>query len=219
MRRSAAALGRRVQQTAPQHRCRPTLKVSSQHMNWNELNLSATSRPSYTQFTSPGQTRQNSPVCVVSASAVWIGFSTTQDCSRQKKWSLNTLITSALHSARQTRPRQDCFVVSGGRVNWALHDALIGHVRQRHDLIGCSECPIRTSGAQSVRALWTLPLETSVQTSSSRNGVEFTRCEQTFTVWRNDVSARFKADGKPASLLHETKALKLRRKLEGNNKK
>jgi len=99
MRRSAAALGRRVQQTAPQHRCRPTLKVSSQHMNWNELNLSATSRPSYTQFTSPGQTRQNSPVCVVSASAVWIGFSTTQDCSRQKKWSLNTLITSALHSA------------------------------------------------------------------------------------------------------------------------
>jgi len=35
-------------------------------------------------YTPPGQTRQNSPVCVVSASAVWIGFSTTQDCRRQK---------------------------------------------------------------------------------------------------------------------------------------
>ena len=30
------------------------------------------------------QTRQNSPVCVVSTSAVWIGFSTTQGCRRLK---------------------------------------------------------------------------------------------------------------------------------------
>jgi len=35
-----------------------------------------------------------------------------------------------------------------------LHDAFIGHARQRRDLIGCSETG--TVGAQSVRALWTL---------------------------------------------------------------
>ena len=49
-----------------------------------------TPQNSNSQFTPPGQTRQNSPVCVVSASAVWIGFSTTQDDRRQKIWSLNT---------------------------------------------------------------------------------------------------------------------------------
>ena len=38
-----------------------------------------------------------------------------------------------------------------------LHDAFVGHARQRHDLIGCSRT--RTVGSQSVRALWTLPLE------------------------------------------------------------
>ena len=38
-----------------------------------------------------------------------------------------------------------------------LRDAFIGQASQRHDLIGCSET--RTVGAQSVRALWTPPLE------------------------------------------------------------
>ena len=38
-----------------------------------------------------------------------------------------------------------------------LYDAFIGHARLRHDLLGCSET--RSVGAQSVRALWTLPLE------------------------------------------------------------
>ena len=32
----------------------------------------------------PRQTRQNCLVCVASASVVWIGFATTQDCRRQK---------------------------------------------------------------------------------------------------------------------------------------
>ena len=52
----------------------------------------------------------------MSASAVWIVFPTTQDCRRQKIWSLNTLIAIVqFTSPRQTRQRQDCLVVSGGR--------------------------------------------------------------------------------------------------------
>ena len=50
-----------------------------------------------------------------------------------------------------------------------LRDAFIGQASQRHDLIGCSET--RTVGAQSVRALWTPPLE---YTSS----VQFLCCKQ-----------------------------------------
>jgi len=68
----------------------------------------------YTQFTLPHQTRQNSPVCVLSASAVWTGFPTTQDCRRQEVWSQNTLIAIVQFTApRQARYRQDCLVVSG----------------------------------------------------------------------------------------------------------
>ena len=72
-------------------------------------------------------------------------------------------------------------------VNWTeltcnkttnLLDAFIGHARQRHDLIGCSET--RTVGAQSVRALWTLPLEyTSSELEFS--SVQILCCEQTFS--------------------------------------
>ena len=65
----------------------------------------------YAQITPPGQTRQNSPVCAVCASAVWIGYSTTQDCRRQKIWIVNTLIAIVQFTPpRQTR--QDYFVVS-----------------------------------------------------------------------------------------------------------
>ena len=38
-----------------------------------------------------------------------------------------------------------------------LHNAFIGHARQRHDVIGCNE--IGTVGAQSVCAPRSLPLE------------------------------------------------------------
>ena len=47
---------------------------------------------------------------------MWIGFPTTQNCRRQKIWSLNTLIALVQFTPpRQTRHRLDCFVVSGGR--------------------------------------------------------------------------------------------------------
>ena len=58
--------------------------------------------------------RQNCLVWVASASVVWFGFPTTQDCRRQKIWSLNTLVAIVQFArTRQTRHRQDCFVVSG----------------------------------------------------------------------------------------------------------
>jgi len=44
-----------------------------------------------------------------------------------------------------------------GNKSTKLHDLFIGHARQHHDLIGCSET--RTVVAQSVYALWTLTLE------------------------------------------------------------
>ena len=66
-----------------------------------------------------GQTPQNSPVCVVSASAVWIGFSTTHDCRQQKKmWSMNTLIPSncpCSSHCHARHDRQDSLVESLGR--------------------------------------------------------------------------------------------------------
>jgi len=53
-------------------------------------------------------------VCVASASVVWTGFQTTQDCRRQKIWSLNTFTAIApFASAHQTQQRQDRLVVSG----------------------------------------------------------------------------------------------------------
>jgi len=56
-----------------------------------------------------------SAVCVASASVVWIGFpQTTQDCRREKIWSPNTFRAIVQFTRpRQTRRRQDCFVVSG----------------------------------------------------------------------------------------------------------
>ena len=50
-----------------------------------------------------------SSVCVASASAVWIGFPTTQDSRRQKIWSLNTFtafvqLTPAHQNTTQTGP-------------------------------------------------------------------------------------------------------------------
>ena len=59
----------------------------------------------------PDKTVQNSPVSVVAASAMWIEFSTTQDCRRQEIRSLNTLI--AIVQFTPARHWQDCFVVSG----------------------------------------------------------------------------------------------------------
>ena len=49
---------------------------------------------------------------------MWIGYPTTQDCHRrQKTWSLNTLTAIVQFiPPRQTRHRQDCFVVSGAEV-------------------------------------------------------------------------------------------------------
>ena len=49
-----------------------------------------------------------------------------------------------------------------------LHDALVGHVRRRRDLIGCSE--IRTVGAQAVRAHRKTRFRTGVQFSPFRFG-------------------------------------------------
>ena len=59
----------------------------------------------------PDKTVQNSPVSVVAASAMWIEFSTTQDCRRQEIRSLNTL--TAIVQFTPARHWQDCFVVSG----------------------------------------------------------------------------------------------------------
>ena len=51
---------------------------------------------------------------IVSASAMYIGFSTTQDFRRQRIWSLNTLTAIIQFTPPcQTRHWQDCFVVSG----------------------------------------------------------------------------------------------------------
>ena len=72
-------------------------------------------------FTPPRQTRENGLVCVASASAVWIGFPTTQDCRRQKIWSLNTFRGFVQFTpAHQTRHRQDCLVASGGRCEFGI---------------------------------------------------------------------------------------------------
>ena len=49
------------------------------------------------------------------------------------------------------------------------------HARQRHDLIGCSET--RTTGAQSVRMLWTLPLEYTCW-ELDFSSVQFMWCEE-----------------------------------------
>jgi len=67
--------------------------------------------------TAPCQIRQNYLVSVASASAVWIGFPTTQDCRRQKIWSkLNTFSAIVQFTpAHQTRHREDRLVLSGGR--------------------------------------------------------------------------------------------------------
>ena len=66
------------------------------------------------QLTSPVPTRQNCPVSVVSASAMWTGFSTTQDCHRQIMWSLNTLIPivqfTSPHQTRHSATFLSCLV-------------------------------------------------------------------------------------------------------------
>jgi len=56
---------------------------------------------------------------------------------------------------------------------------LIGHARQRRDLIGCGET--RTARVQSVRALRTLPLETmrSELLFANPSLVQFMGCERT----------------------------------------
>jgi len=56
------------------------------------------------------QTRQNCLVCVVSASAVWIGFPATQESQTETCQTVSRLISHCL-----TRHRQDRLVVSGGR--------------------------------------------------------------------------------------------------------
>ena len=83
-------------------------------------------------FTPPCQTRRNCLVCVASASAVWTGFPTTQDCRRRKFWSLNTFKAICLNhtgTPEQTLHRQDCFVASGERCEldttpWSLESRL-----------------------------------------------------------------------------------------------
>ena len=65
-----------------------------------------------------------------------------------------------------------------GTIVTQLHDdAFTGHVRQRHDLIGCSET--RSVGARSVRALSTLPLEFTYSLMWEFSSAEIMCCEQT----------------------------------------
>jgi len=85
---------------------------SNTPIHWHELHACVTSAHtvrysvanptchlSKSAFTPSHQTRQNCLVCcVASASAAWTGFPTTQDCRRQKIWSLNTLI-AIVHTA------------------------------------------------------------------------------------------------------------------------
>jgi len=82
------------------------------------------------QFAPPRQTRQNRLVCVASASAVSVGFPTTQGCSDFVRRSRDSV-----HTARHDTDNTVLSCLAGG-VNWALHDALIGAVRQRRDMIG-----------------------------------------------------------------------------------
>ena len=57
-------------------------------------------------FTLPRQTRLSCLVCVASDSAFWIGFLTTQDCCRQRNWSLNMFRSIVQFTlAHQTRHR------------------------------------------------------------------------------------------------------------------
>jgi len=82
------------------------------------------------QFAPPRQTRQNCLVCVASASAVSVGFPTTQGCSDFVRRSRDSV-----HTARHDTDNTVLSCLAGG-VNWALHDALIGAVHQRRDMIG-----------------------------------------------------------------------------------
>ena len=63
--------------------------------------------------------QQNCLVCVASASAVWIGFPTTQDCRRQKIWEVWTRSEQSSNSHRHTRHDTDRTVLSclAGGVN------------------------------------------------------------------------------------------------------
>ena len=67
-----------------------------------------------------------------------------------------------------------------------LHDAFIGHALQPNDWIGCSET--RTTGAQSIRAPWTLHWNTrvrsSVQFSSCGANEAFSRGGGAATAWK-----------------------------------
>jgi len=94
-------------------------------------------------------TRQNCLVCVVSASAVWTGFPTTQDCRRQKMWSLNTFTAIVqFTSAHKTRHRQDRLVASGGQCELGRSQWPSG--------ISASDCGVRGSRFESRR--WQLCL-------------------------------------------------------------
>jgi len=65
-------------------------------------------------FTLPRQTRLSCLVCVASDSTFWIGFLTTQDCCRQRNWSLNMFRSIVQFTlAHQTQQRQDRLVVYG----------------------------------------------------------------------------------------------------------
>jgi len=94
-------------------------------------------------------TRQNCLVCVVSASVVWTGFPTTQDCCRQKMWSLNTFRAIVqFTSAHKTRHRQDRLVASGGQCELGRSQWPSG--------ISTSDCGVRGSRFESRR--WQLCL-------------------------------------------------------------
>ena len=58
-----------------------------------------------------------------------------------------------------------------------LHDAFTGHVRQRHGNAGCGKT--RTVSARSVRALWTLPLE------STCLELQFSNFSSVYVLWTN----------------------------------
>jgi len=103
---------RRSRQTT-KHAVQIERGTSATHVSKSETNAQFTS-PQPTQFPPLLQTRQNSPVCVVSGVAIWIG-QLLLTCPDFKFSVDDSLELSGIQFTppKRTRHRQDSFVVSG----------------------------------------------------------------------------------------------------------
>ena len=67
--------------------------------------------------------RQNCLVCVASASALWTGFPTTQDCRRLEIWSLNALMAIGKFTPPPPNTTQTGLSCRVWRAVWIGHNA------------------------------------------------------------------------------------------------